>query len=368
MHTLILQVIYVILSDENQWEMGVKIVKIKRVTMENIAQACGLSRNTVSKVFNNRGSVPNETRQMIFKTAQELGYPVVIHDSPRDIQTSVQNIALLTSHMPANYHFGTFFIPAFADQLSREGYVLTMCEITPEELVSCHLPGHISVENTAGILGIELFDKEYHNMLCGLDIPVLFVDTYFGIHTTPMRCDVISMENMSSSYALTSHVISSGASRLGFVGDIQHCNSFYERWLGFCAALDGAGLPLDKRLCILEQDSAQYGNSEWLFSKINQMPAMPDALICANDFLALQVMSVLKLHNISIPDDIMITGFDGTPQSTIVDPPLTTAQIPSVDIGRLAAETLLARINNPNRPFQRVYVSTPPQWRKSTAR
>lgn len=343
-------------------------MKLKRVTMDDIAHTCGLSRNTVSKVFNNRGSVPEETRQLIFKTARELGYPVVANDLPGQVRSSVRNIALLTSHMPTNYHFGTFFIPAFADQLSREGYTLTMCEITPEELIDQRLPDHISVENTAGILVIELFDKGYHDMLCGLDIPVLFVDTYFGSHTTSMRCDVISMENLPSSYALTSHVISAGASNLGFVGDIQHCNSFYERWLGFCAALDNAGLSLDKRLCILEQDSAQYGDSEWLFSKINQMPTTPDAFICANDFLALQVMSVLKLHHITIPDDIMITGFDGTPQSTIVDPPLTTAQIPCVDIGRLAAETLLARVHNPNRLFQRIYVSTLPQFRKSTAR
>ena len=64
----------------------------------------------------------------------------------------------------------------------------------------------------------------------------------------------------------------------------------------------------------------------------------------------------------------MVSGFDGTPQSAIVDPSLTTAQIPSAEIGRLAADLLLARIENPDSPLQRTYVKTTPVWRKSTDR
>lgn len=340
---------------------------IKRVTMTDIAQACGLSRNTVSKIFNNRGAVPDTTRQMVLKKAQELGYHLTIEEDAA-VKSRNLNIALLTRHMPSNYHFGTFFIPAFADQLSRVGYTLTMCEISPEEFSARSLPSHMSLEQTAGILAIELFDKAYHDMLCGLGLPVLFVDTYFGANTAPMQCDLISMENLSSAYALTAHAIAAGAKHLGFVGDVEHCNSFQERWLGFCAALIDAGLPVSKALCILDPDDAPYSDQEWLFSKIRKMPTMPDAFICANDFLALHMMTTLKRHDIAIPRDVMVTGFDGTPQSAIVEPSLTTAQIPSADIGRLAAETLLSRIENPDRPFLRIYANTTLQWRSSTDR
>lgn len=340
---------------------------IKRVTMADIAQACGLSRNTVSKIFNNRGAVPDATRQMVLQKARELGYPMVLEDSPAARPRNL-NIALLTRHMPSDYHFGTFFIPAFADQLSRVGYALSMCEITQEELSARSLPGHMALEQTAGILAIELFDKAYHDMLCGVGVPVLFVDAFFGADTAPLMCDLISMENLSSAYALTAHVIEGGAKRVGFVGDAEHCNSFQERWLGYCAALRDGGLSVNRSFCILDPDSAPYGDPEWLFSRIRKMPAMPDAFICANDFLALNIMTTLKLHDIAIPRDIMVTGFDGTPQSAIVEPSLTTAQIPNADIGRLAAETLLNRIENPDRPFQRTYVHTTPIFRNSSVR
>ncbi len=340
---------------------------IKRVTMADIAQACGLSRNTVSKIFNNRGAVPENTRQMVLKKAQELGYHMVMEAEQAAAPSRNQNIALLTTHMPANYHFGTFFIPAFADQLSRVGYTLTMCEISQEELKNKQLPSHLSLEQTAGILAIELFDKEYHELLCSLGLPVLFVDAFYGATLTVLQCDILSMENLSSAYALCSHLIAAGAKNIGFVGDIKHCSSFHSRWQGFCAAMDDAGLSVNSSLCILDRDSDQYGDPEWLYSKIRTMPVLPDAFICANDFLAINMMTTLKRRGIAIPGDVMVTGFDGLPQSAIVEPSLTTAEIPSADIGRIAAETLLGRIENPDRPFRRIYVTTTPRWRDSTA-
>ena len=104
-----------------------------------------------------------------------------------------------------------------------------------------------------------------------------------------------------------------------------------------------------------------------LSGKMRAMPRLPDAFVCANDFLALNIMTALKQQGISIPDRVMVSGFDGMPQTGVVDPALTTAQIPNAEIARLAAELLLARIDNPGRPLQRVYVETKPILRKSTA-
>ena len=341
---------------------------IKRVTMQEIADACGLSRNTVSKVFNDRGAVPGATRQAVLRKAQELGYYQLPEEEPVKEETRSQNIALLTSSMPADYHFGTFFVPAFGGQLSRVGYTLMMYEISPDELRAKALPAHMSLAQTAGILVIELFNREYMDMLCGLGIPTISIDAYYGANTSLIKCDIISMENIASTFALTNQVISAGARRLGFVGDAEHCNSFHERWLGFGHALYRAGIPLERELCILDSDDAPYSDPEWLLSKIREMPVMPDAFVCANDYLALCTMTTLKRHGVLIPDEVMVTGFDGTPQSSIVEPALTTAWIPSNDIGRLAADMLLARIENPDRPFQSTYVKTTPLWRDSTAR
>ena len=340
---------------------------IKRVTMQDIADACGLSRNTVSKIFNGRGAVPDATRRMVLERAQELGYHHSIKEIPEKSEISPKNIALFTSHMPTDYHFGTFFVPAFAGQLSRVGYTLMMYQLSPEDLRLGRLPGHVNLDQTAGIVGIELFSKNYVDMLCKLNLPTIFIDSYSGANTASLKYDLVSMENIASTIALTQHVIAAGARQIGFVGDTGHCNSFHERWLGFCAALRRADIPLNRSVCILDRDGPQYSDPAWLLSQLRMMHSLPDAFICANDFIAIQLMTALKQHGVSVPDEVMVAGFDGTPQSAVLEPSLTTVQIPSADIGRIAAENLLKRIKHPSRPFCCTYVKTTPLWRNSTA-
>ena len=340
----------------------------KRVTMQDIADACGLSRNTVSKVFNGRGAVPPGTRSLILQKAAELGYglPAAEREAAVIPPPAGGTIALLTSSMPMDYHFGTFFVTTFTDQISRAGYTLKLFEVSDEELRNKLLPPHFVPGQTAGIVAIELFDSEYLNMICGLGLPTIMIDSPIHAYVHLFPCDFVSMENVASTATVVQRIIDLGARRIGFVGDRNHCGSFYERWFGFRTVLKKAGLERDERLCILEPDNSPYDNPDWLISRISRMPALPDAFVCANDFLAIHLMNALKKMGLSVPDDIMVTGFDGTPQSALVDPPLTTVQIPSVEIGRMAADILLARIRNPEQPFSWTYVRTNPMWRKST--
>lgn len=341
---------------------------LRRITMQDIADSCGLSRNTVSKIFNGRGDVPETTRRRVLEKAEELGYRQILREETERPELRNRHVALFTRRIPTDYHFGTSFVPAFAGQLSRAEYTLMMYELSPEDLQQGRLPAQISLEQTAGILGIELFDRDYLKMLCGLGLPSIFVDAYAGADTALLEYDMISMENIASTIALTEHVISAGAKRVGFVGDADHCNSFHERWVGFCSAISSRGIPLDKELCILERDGPQYSDHAWLLERLRRMRSLPDALICANDFIAIHLMTVLKQMGVAIPGRVMIAGFDGTPQSAVVEPSLTTVQIPSADIGRLAADMLLERIENPDRPFRSTYIKSTPIWRSSTAR
>ena len=223
---------------------------LKRITMQNIADACGLSRNTVSKVFNGRGSVPEATRKLVLAKAQELGY------SQRPGEDGAEkpgggNIAVLTQHKLLSHNFGAFFITSFTNQISRSGYTMKMYELSDAEIARKELPPHLDLNATAGFLGIELFDREYLDMICSLGKPTVFVDGYARASRSPIGCDFISMENFASEAVLVNRMIDRGARRIGFVGDCEHCNSFYERWVGYSTALREAGLSVDRRLCIL---------------------------------------------------------------------------------------------------------------------
>lgn len=343
------------------------MAQLKRITMQDIADACGLSRNTVSKIFNGRGAVPDSTRKFVLAKAQELGYyqKIATGDALPTQKNFGQNIALLTHSKPLNHSFGSLFITNFTDQICRSGYNLKIFDIGDQEYFNKVLPSHFVLSDVSGMIAIELFDRAYTQMLCDLGIPILLIDSYTRAPSDLMRCDLVYMENYASAIALTVRMIEAGARDIGFVGDIEHCSSFRERWNGYRAALNDADLLLDRGVCILANDSEAYGEVGWVLEKLNAMPHIPDGFVCANDFIAIRVMQALQRMGLSIPKDVMVTGFDGTPEAEVVNPTLTTAQIPSADIGRMSADLLLERIAFPKLPYRCTFIKTSPIWRES---
>lgn len=339
---------------------------LKRVTIQDIADALGLSRNTVSKVFNGRGAVPEATKRIVLQKAQELGYGAFSERALPIAEGTKRNVALLTQHKLQSHSFGSFFLTSFTDQISRMGYTMNIFEISPEEIAAKKLPPHLILEETAGFLGIELFDEEYLDLICSMGLPCVFVDGPAQLLSELLASDFISMENYAASIVLTRRLIDAGAKRIGFVGDRNHCDSFFKRWLGCQQAQKEAGMVLSDEYSIVEKDDSPYGEPDWLIEQIDRMPAIPDAFVCANDFIAIRLMTALKRKGLSIPNDVMVTGFDGSPESVVVEPALTTAQIPSDEIGRSAAIMLLSRIDAPTRPYCSIFYKSTPIFRDST--
>lgn len=338
----------------------------RRITMQDIADACGLSRNTVSKAFNAHDSVPQATKDLIFQKARELGYGApTVHQFIPDT-TADATIALFTSHLPSDYHFGTYFVTSFTNQISRAGYTLKLFEISADELNQKRLPPRFMTSQTAGIVGIELFDSDYINRICSLNLPTILIDSPAHAYEQLQQCDYVTMENTSSIISIVKHLYKCGARRIGFMGDIEHCGSFNERWIGFNYGLHAVNLVCEKDCCILDSDSSPYRNTDWMIDRLKRIPILPDAFVCANDYLAINLMTALKKMGISIPSGIMVTGFDGTAQSTLIEPSLTTVHIPSAEIGRIAANIMISRIQNPELPYFWTHVKTSPVWRGST--
>lgn len=337
----------------------------KKITMQDIADACGLSRNTVSKVFNSRGSVPEATRQQVLDKARQMGYRQLPEPVGHSVPQS-RSIALLTLCMPGRNHYGSNFISSFANRMSRAGYTLVIYEIQPDEHRDCRLPANFVLENTAGILCIEMFDQRYTDFIGKLGLPVIFSDTYARADFSAMAGDFISMENTTSSIAVTNRLIALGARTLGFVGDHTHCNSFYERFNGFRTALARSGLTLPAQLCITEPNRFPYGETAWLVEHLQAMPRLPDAFVCANDYLAIHLIKALKRMQVRIPEDVMVVGFDDSPEASVAEPQLSTVRIASSEMGFIAAGILLDRIQRPTLPYRCCYVQTAPVWRATT--
>lgn len=337
-----------------------------KVTIQDIADSLGLSRNTVSKALNNHPSIPDETRNKVIKKAIEMNYKQFAYFEQEVASAKKSgNIALLTANMPNNSHFGTSLLSGLEQKISSEGFNLSIHMVRENELNMLELPVNFDKSKVDGIVCIELFNKNYTEFITSLEIPTLFIDASAELIFYEIKADILLMENSHSIYSVTKKLIDEGAATIGFIGDYNHCMSFNERWEGFNKALSAARIALDESLCILEEDRL-VADYQWLKQRLASMKKLPSAFVCANDFIAIHVIRILKELNVQIPEEIMVCGFDNAPESRIVEPHLTTVHIHRSEMGFLAAEMLLSKIENPARPPQITHVKTTPVFRQST--
>ena len=203
-----------------------------RVTMQDIADSLGLSRNTVSKAFNNTGVIAESTKDLILRKAAEMGYKNSSGSAMPNafpIASDKKEIAMLTCYIPGGSHFAVTTIDRIQQNLSSCGYSLTFYRVTHSELTDLRLPGSFSTDKVAAIFCMELFNYEYCEMLCSLPIPILFIDTPVKPGRLPLMADTLFMENQAGIYSFVSQIAEKGKKSVGFVGDMLHCRSFFER-------------------------------------------------------------------------------------------------------------------------------------------
>ena len=351
----------------------------ERVTIQDIADAIGVSRNTVSKAINNTGVLAASTREKVLNKAREMGYKQFSYLKMTDFsmaetfhsRAGAGEIVLFTTSFIGDLHFASTMLDKFQNEIAQLGYSFTMHRIREEEIESRQLPRSYNSERTAGILCIEMFDKAYCEMLCRLDIPVLFVDSpAFGCDE-PLKADYLYMDNQSGIRNFMAEMVRRGKRKIGFVGEYTHCQSFYERYMGYRDALYLLGLPLREEYCVLGnkegvKKAGPEEYQEYLAQSFKSMKELPEVFICANDFVALDVLPVLKKMEKQVPRDIWLCGFDDSPESKIITPSLTTIQIHSQIMGFSAVQLLVSRIKEPSLNTRIVHTETSLIYREST--
>ncbi len=354
----------------------------ERITIQDIADALGLSRNTVSKAINNTGILADATREKVLKKAIEMGYKQFSYvnipgigipgsDPGCTLPLKKNEIALLTANFISNSHFASTMLDNFQRGISHSGYTFTMHRIQENEIQNLQLPSSYNIEKTAGIICVEMFDPKYCSMLCGLGTPLLFVDSPASGLGEPLKADVLSMDNQSNIHVFVHEMAKRGKKRIGYIGNCMHCQSFFERFLGYRNAMYLCGLSCPEEYCFTgHTDTCKYPSQKeyrkYLRECIQSLNSLPDVFICANDFVAIDVLLTFKELGICVPKDVWMCGFDDSQESRITSPTLTTIHIHSQIMGFSAVHLLLSRIKDPSMNYRRVYTETSLIYREST--
>ena len=346
-----------------------------KVTIQDIASELQLSRNTVSKAINNTGVLADATREKILRKAAEMGYkqfaylPLFQEGAAKTAGLSIlpsdkREIAMLTTQFLSSSHFSSMMLDRFQAEIDHLHSGMTIHRISPIELKEKKLPSSLDIQRTAGIICIEVFDYDYAQMLCDLDVPLLFVDTPVMDMRPPLKADRLYMENRIEIQNAVAHMVQRGKKRISFAGDKNHCQSFFERYMAYKDAMEYFGLTEGLSTCAMPSGQQNYPVS--LYETIRRFKTMPDAFVCANDFVAMDLVKALNELGYSVPDDIWVCGFDDSQEASYFSPHLTSIHIHEQIMGYTAANLLMTRIEEPSLNYRTVYTETNLILREST--
>ena len=344
----------------------------KKVTIQDIADALGISRNTVSKAINNSAGLAEATREKILQKAVEMGYKQFSYVSTlSNIKAAVPNpfpevsgfvgeIALLTSTFLTQSHFASTMLDKFQQEISLLGYTMNTHRVTDLNLRQLSLPATFQAERVSAIICIEMFDLAYDRMICDLGIPVLFVDGPAKQYGETLPADQLYMDNTTEITRFVHDMLCAGNRRIGFIGDYNHCQSFYERYTAFRCAMLMEGVPVDEKLCI------PFNTQKDLVAALAGLESLPNVFICANDFVAWDAMNALSSLGKIVPQDVRILGFDDSPESRMSHPAMSTVHIHTQIMAFSAVHLLITRIREPSLDYRIVHTETDLIYRETT--
>lgn len=334
------------------------------VTIQDLANALGMSRNTVSKALNGK-HVPAKTRSAVINAAIDMGYKGYKLAANAEGPLGQKRFLILSSRLLMNINYHIFVLRGIEESLEDYNVELVQFSITNSTSFS-KLKRYLADYKVDGIICIEFFQPEYIAELLELGQALVFLD--FPLNTASLRgCyDIILPESHDAVKNMCMQLIREDqCTTFGFVGDYRHCRSFYDRFTGMKEALFLSGLPVDLQYSIVHDDSIPYEPAN-LIAAIKAMPSLPDCFVAANDSIALNILSALKNMKVSVPKEVKVVGFDNIPEAKLSTPALTSFNVNKTALGKQIISILLDRIANPTQANQIIYIASKPIIRSTT--
>jgi LacI family transcriptional regulator, kdg operon repressor len=311
-----------------------------RVKMEDVAKLAGVSKSTVSQFFNKRYEfMSEETRGRIESAIKSTGYqPNVIARSLKVKKTNT--IGVIVANIL--HYFSTAVSRGIEDYCNKHHYNVILCNaddnpqkerIYLEMLLAKQVDGIICA--TTGK------NNELLQDLIKREVPLVLIDRKLA----GIEMDGVFSNNEQGARDAVSHLLAIGHRRIALLSpELNGISTRQGRFKGYRQTLIDHGLqPVDEYIKFVKS-TVEVKES---ISDLLRLPEPPTAILCTNDLTTMEALHVLKQENVKIPEAIAIIGFDDSPWVDLLDPPLTTVNQQTYEIGLKSAEQLLTRIEHP---------------------
>lgn len=303
--------------------------------LKDIAKIANVSPATVSLALNNKKGVNKTTAERIRKIADDIGYRSANHTA-YESNGKISFVKIIKHGDILNDNHNSFiasYIDGIESNATKLNYKLEILTFDKVEIRS--IIKSLNTNNPDGtiILATEL-DEDDILALSKINPPVVFLDSYYSL----LPCNFANMNNEDSVFDMISYLKNKGHEDIGLVqGQIVSPN-FKLREEAFFKSLKYHKLEFNDKHYY--QISSNYSNTiEEMKRQINPND-LPSVIFCVNDIMALGCIEALKMMNIRVPEDISVVGFDNLPISNLINPPLTTIDVPTKLIGQSAVDII----------------------------
>lgn len=306
------------------------------VTIRDVAAGAGVSVATVSRVFNSKGPIRQETLQRVLDVAAALQY--VPHAGARSLSTrSTRTVGVVLPDL-----HGEFFsevIRGIDLEARKSGYhvLLSGSHADREEMRAV-------VQAVRGLVdGLIVMSPD-------LDADALIDEVPRGLPVVLLNAKTtsrpsITIDNAAGARAVVTHLASLGHKRIAFISGPPRNADAEQRRRGFRSGVKAHAIDAVEIAGSFTEESGHDAGLEIL-----TLRPRPTAVFAANDSMALGALSAFREAGVRVPEEIALVGFDDIPIARFLDPPLTTVKVPIADLGRRGLQLLLESDGGPSKP------------------
>jgi len=331
------------------------VTRAGRPTLETVAVAAGVSLATVSKVLNDRDDVAATTRVRVQQLLDEYEYVAPPRSAPsRPAKGRAQIELVAASDSP-------YFIEILRGV--RSGPVdVVMSSTAGSSNGRAWSHGVASAGRSGAIIVTSELTRTDQRNLTRAHVPYVLIDP--AAELPDPKVPTVGATNWAGGFSAAQHLLQLGHRRIAVIGGPVAMQCSRARISGYGAALASAGVEVDPAL--VRHGNFHHMGGYQAARELFELSDPPTAIFAGSDEQAFGVAEAARVTGRRIPEDLSVVGFDDLPIARWFSPPLTTVRQPLAEMGRIAAEMLVAMIDQREPHGRQVELATELVVRSST--
>lgn len=316
----------------------------KTPSLVDVARRARVNISTVSRTINQTGKIGADTQERVRKVMRELGYKpnrVARRLRARDAATHLLGLIIPNIQNP----FFADLARGVEDVAYRNNFAVLLCNYDEDPKKERFYLDVMQAESVDGIILPPIHETDPAVLQAVQNgFPVVCVDRSLSRG----HLDKVEVDNHSGALQAVEHILAQGHRRIGIIGGPADSSTGRERLRGYKDAHASAGIALRSELIRCGDYKQESGQR--LADELLALPSPPTALFVCNGLMTIGALEAIAARGLRIPKQIAIVGFDELPLAGVFNPPLTVVRQPAYEVGKSAAELLLKRIAEPERP------------------